>query len=154
MKNKVMVFLACYLITYAGLALKIYFDQSDVDRIKSDPAKVAAKISDVNVSSRIKKGVEIMHYTLLYTFNEGGNDYQGSADMSDDYYKQYDGKSEIEVIYNKSDPAQNMPASVMSSRESNGSFSDKLQKLLIFALIVALIPFSIIGFFLGWIKLN
>ena len=154
MIKKLVVFFIIYFLTYAGLAFKVYSDQTVMDKIMSNPVETVAKIDEVKESIKLKKGIKIKKYTIVYTFSETGKEYAGTYEMSADYYRNFKGKSELDVLFNKLNPKLNMPKSSIAARTSNGSFTDKLIKLLFFAFGVALIPYAVIAVLFGWMKLK
>lgn len=89
-----------------GLAAKLYLDQADIDKILSNLQVVEAKIHDVKEMSRLKKGVEIKQYSVLYSFMHDGTQYAGRADMAMEALERFKGEDAIAVIFNKSKPGQ------------------------------------------------
>jgi plastocyanin domain-containing protein len=154
MSKKLITFFILYILTYAGLATKVYFDQGDIDKIMSEPVTVSANITKVETSFRSKKGVKIEEFDINYTFETEGKEYSSLYSFQSKAFEQYKGKKSIEVVYKKTNPTLNKPKSTIEGYASNGTFFEKLLKLLIFALVVALIPYGLIGYMLGWIKLK
>jgi hypothetical protein len=151
--KKLVTFAVIYFATYAGLAFKAYTDQGDIDKILADPVYVEAEIIERRTNSRLKKGIEIKEIDITYKFSADGKEITGLYSLPESSFASIVGdKPEIAVVFKSGDPSISMPKSKVEGYTSNGTFTQKLFKLLIFALIVALIPYCIIAMALGWMK--
>jgi len=148
--KKFVVFTICYLLTYSGLATKLYLDRSEIDIILTDPVEISASIESAEEVSKLKKGFDVSSYRITYIFDSGGNDYRGVYELSKSSYEKYLGKTSIDVTYNSANPNLNIPKSSISSYSVNGTFKEKLFKLLIFSIVVALIPYTLMSYIFGW----
>lgn len=142
------------MVAYGVLTFKIYFDESEYIALMKDPVETLAVIDEVQESSKYKKGFEIKQFAILYSFSNEDKKYTGRYDVSADYYEPFKNKSSLDIVFNRTDPMLNKSKRSVQLREANGTFSEKLLKLIIFAFVVSLIPYALIGLPLGWVKLK
>lgn len=149
--KKLVVFLVIYVITYCALAFKVYTDQGVIDKIMADPVYVTANVDDVTFTTKTKRGIEIKEFDIQYSFQSGGESISGIYNVPE---SNYNAKDFIEVVHKRYEPELNMAKLSIEGYASSGTFSEKLVKLLVFALVVALIPYALVALSLGWMKVK
>ena len=148
------LYVIVYVCTLAILIAAVFNHQKSKDEILQQGIEVIAQIKNTQVATRLKKGVQIKSYIFTYEFEVDGAKYSGIKKTSAAKSEVYLNKKTLNVVYKKSEPEKNKAKSDLKASFSVESLWSLLAELAFKCLFLALIPYGILAFLLGWIELK
>ena len=125
-----------------------------VQDILKEPVYATARIIDINKSTNLKKGFSTSNYSIVYEFDHDTNSYTGEINVSSGHERQYKNANTVEIVYKRSNPNKSILKTDIGYDPEYFDWGAVLAKACLFSLLISLLPFGIVAFLLGWIKLK
>lgn len=126
---------------FGGKALVNYFSSD----FGSNAIQVSASITEVNEKIKLKKGREVLSYSLKFTYPNGDGYESGQLTMSGDVYNEIVKNNKFDLVFDKGNPSNYRSKWAYDQKWTIG----RVLMASLFGLVVGFIAMVVIGGFLN-----